>query len=119
MARLPIEKGLAYRSKLVAIRHESFDPLCFSGLGGTLRRGPPKEREAIMKAKLDSILHEDRTVSYWSVLRQTWVLRASTVDDEESDTWLDTDRCRVLRHLAGNDDRCPECDEVLANWPKE
>jgi hypothetical protein len=44
--------------------------------------------------------HHDRTVTYWSVYRQAWVVRSSRVPDAELAAMDAPTRARVIRHLA-------------------
>jgi hypothetical protein len=43
--------------------------------------------------------HRDRTISYWSVYRQAWVVRSARIPDAELAAMDGATRARVMRHL--------------------
>ena len=44
--------------------------------------------------------HRDRTITYWSVYRQLWVVRAGRVPDRELSAMNEGERRRIERHLS-------------------
>lgn len=49
---------------------------------------------------LETVFHEDGTITYWSVYNQVWVKRAWSVPDEELAAMSEEERERVTQHLA-------------------
>ena len=50
---------------------------------------------------IETQLHHDGTITYWSVYRQQWVHRSAAVPDRDLAAMSPAERSRVMRHLAG------------------
>jgi len=55
--------------------------------------------EKIGNSQMKNQHHNDGTVTYWSVYRQVWVNRATTIPDRELAAMPSSERIRAIRNL--------------------